>query len=1150
MPTTFNWIYLGVPTNALGNTIYIDIIETADESAENAIALTGQTFGTAGNPLYNNIASATMNGTGTFLNQSTGQTFQTTYGGTTGTLTHDAVASYNITLTYADGTTATTTAVLVQSTTGQLFLAPALGPNALHTAKPIVSLHINSVFTNVGSFTLDRPMVPWDNGWVQGTGGNDTIGPGYVEPVGSGSDVIDGGDGITSVGTGWNDDRIDAGAGNDLVYAGLGNDFAYGGSGNDGLFGGAGNDTLYGEAGDDSLEGGADDDRLFGGTGRDSLYGGAGNDVLEVDAADLIGDSLSGGAGNDTISGGGGADTIFGGDGNDSIDGGAGNDTVDGGIGDDLIRGGTGADSLSGGTGNDYLDGGIGDDVLEGGAGTDSLYGGTGNDSLYGGSGDDTMTGGADRDVFYLEGSSFGTDSIAGSETGDDFDTINTTGVSGNVTVIFSGSEAGSLSATTGGSASFAEIEGIVTGSGNDTINAALNTGNASYITGAGNDSIIGGSGNETIDGGSGNDSINGGAGNDSIFGGAGNDTLDGGSGNDLLNGGDDADTFLITGANFGTDTIVGGEGGTDLDRIDTSNLNGNITVNYTGAEAGSLSSSTGGSAGFSEIEAITTGSGNDTINAGSNTANSSYVLGAGNDSVIGGSGNETIDGGIGDDILFGGGGNDSILGGTGQDLIDGGSGNDTIDGGDGNDVLSGGDGDDSILGGQGNDTIDGGSGADLIYGGDGDDSINGGIGNDTIFAGTGSGESNYIEGGQGNDLLYGSDGTDTLSGGAGADILHGNLGNDSLIGGDGTDSLYGGQGDDTLSGGADNDSLDGGDGNDSLTGGSGADTLTGGSGNDVFIIDTGGDLITDFGAGNTGGIDDGDNTNNDFVDLSAYYNETTLAAWNAANPGNTYGNPLAWMRADQADGILQQVGGLRIQNGGAAVAADQLTADTTGVTCFTRGTLIKTSLGEVAVEHLRVGQHMVLTVDSGYLPISWIGSRVVSAQDLAQYPNLLPIRIRAHALGPDNPVQDLVVSPQHRILVSSRLVRNISGEMTALVAAKHLVGLPGITIASEMERVEYWHFLFDGHEIVWSNGAQTESLYTGKEALKSLSPEARREIFQIFPELERPECVIEPVPARRLLTGREGRELTRRNLRKASSLVEISAMSASAHMV
>ncbi|WP_112310409.1 Hint domain-containing protein [Pseudogemmobacter bohemicus] len=877
MPTTFNWIYLGVPTNTLGATIYIDINETGDTSAENAAALNGQTFGTAGNPLYNNITSTTMNGTGSFLNQNTGQTFLTTYGGTTGTLTHDAIATYNITLTYADGTTATTTGILVQSTTGQLFLAPSLSANAAHIAKPIVSLNIDSVLSSVGSLALDRPMVGWDDGWVQGTDGNDTIGPGTVEPVGRGSDVIDGGDGVTSAGTGWNDDRIDAGGGNDVVYAGLGNDLAYGGGGNESLFGGDGNDTLDG-------------------------------------------------------------------------------------------------------------------------------------------------------------------------------------------------------------------------GTGNDTIN--------------------------------------------------------GGAGNDLLNGGNDADTFLITGANFGTDTIVGGEGGTDLDRIDTSGVSGNITVNYSGVEAGSLSSSTGGTAGFSEIEAITTGGGNDTINAGSNTANSSYVLGAGNDSVIGGSGNEAIDGGIGDDILSGGGGNDNIQGGTGQDLIDGGTGNDTIDGGDGNDVLSGGDDDDRILGGQGNDTIDGGSGADLIYGGDGDDSINGGIGNDTIYAGTGSGETNYIEGGQGDDLLHGSDGTDTLSGGAGADILHGNLGNDSLIGGDGTDSLYGGQGDDILSGGADGDSLDGGDGNDRLTGGSGADTLTGGTGNDVFIIDTGGDLITDFGAGNTGSIDDGDNTNNDFVDLSAYYNETTLAAWNAANPGNTYGNPLAWMRADQADGILQQVGGLQIQNGGVAVAAGQLSADTTGVTCFTRGTMIKTSLGEVAVEDLRVGQHLVLTVDSGYRPFSWIGSRALTAGDLARYPNLLPIRIRAHALGPDNPVQDLVVSPQHRILVNSRLVRNISGEMTALVAAKHLVGLPGIAIAHDMERVEYWHFLFDGHEIVWSNGAQTESLYTGKEALKSLSPEARREIFQIFPNLERPECVSEPIPARRLLTGREGRELTRRNLRKASRLVEVPATSVSAHMV
>jgi Ca2+-binding RTX toxin-like protein len=74
-------------------------------------------------------------------------------------------------------------------------------------------------------------------------------------------------------------------------------------------------------------------------------------------------------------------------------------------------------------------------------------------------------------------------------------------------------------------------------------------------------------------------------------------------------------------------------------------------------------------------------------------------------------------------------------------------------------------------------------------------------------------------------------------------------------------------------------DSIDGGAGNDTLEGGFGSDTLTGGSGADVFVVDTGGDLITDFDT-TTGiqGLDASSNVDNDFVDLSPYYNATTLA--------------------------------------------------------------------------------------------------------------------------------------------------------------------------------------------------------------------------------------------------------------------------------
>ncbi len=58
------------------------------------------------------------------------------------------------------------------------------------------------------------------------------------------------------------------------------------------------------------------------------------------------------------------------------------------------------------------------------------------------------------------------------------------------------------------------------------------------------------------------------------------------------------------------------------------------------------------------------------------------------------------------------------------------------------------------------------------------------------------------------------------------------------------------------------------------MIGGGGADTLTGGRGNDTFIYTADGsvDTITDFNAGNIGSLDDGDASNNDFIDLSRYY--------------------------------------------------------------------------------------------------------------------------------------------------------------------------------------------------------------------------------------------------------------------------------------
>lgn len=358
---------------------------------------------------------------------------------------------------------------------------------------------------------------------------------------------------------------------------------------------------------------------------------------------------------------------------------------------------------------------------------------------------------------------------------------------------------------------------------------------------------------------------------------------------------------------------------------------------------------------------------------------------------------------------------------------------------------------------------------ADRIFGNGGNDTITAGGGNDTVFGGTG------------NDSIYG---------GTGDDVLSGDDGNDTVFGGTGNDRIDGGVGDDVLSGD---------DGNDTLVGGAGNDTLTGGGGADVFQV-AGADLITDFDAAN--GIGDGNPANNDFVDLTTFYNETTLAAWNAANPGQIYASPLAWLRADQADnGILNQAGNLRVQFDSTAVDRLLLSSENTGVICFATGTRITTDQGFVPVEDLKVGD-LVLTIENGFKSIRWIGVRKLSYRELANNDGLLPIWIRAGALGNDLPERDLVVTRQHRVLVRSNVADRMFGDREVLIPAKDLRGLEGVETLEMAIGVEYWHILFDDHEIIFSENAPTESFFLGPQASLLMGAAALEEVNSLFPNM------------------------------------------------
>ncbi|KIC51411.1 hemolysin [Tateyamaria sp. ANG-S1] len=215
------------------------------------------------------------------------------------------------------------------------------------------------------------------------------------------------------------------------------------------------------------------------------------------------------------------------------------------------------------------------------------------------------------------------------------------------------------------------------------------------------------------------------------------------------------------------------------------------------------------------------------------------------------------------------------------------------------------------------------------------------------------------------------------------------------------------------------------------------------------------------------------------------------------------------------------------------------MTFDNTNVVCFAKGTLIKTINGERLIEDLQIGDR-VLTMDNGYQRVQWIGGTQVPADTLSENPKLRPIRIRAGALGSGLPASDLTVSRQHRVLVRSTIAIRMFDTDEVLIPAIKLLDIDGIDIVDDLHDVAYFHMLFDHHEIVFSNGAPTESLYTGPEALKSVSPDAQQEIAALFPEILDPDYA--PTSARFIPEkGKQMKNLVQRHQKNSKDLLSFS---------
>ncbi|AHD00822.1 Hint domain-containing protein [Leisingera methylohalidivorans] len=162
-------------------------------------------------------------------------------------------------------------------------------------------------------------------------------------------------------------------------------------------------------------------------------------------------------------------------------------------------------------------------------------------------------------------------------------------------------------------------------------------------------------------------------------------------------------------------------------------------------------------------------------------------------------------------------------------------------------------------------------------------------------------------------------------------------------------------------------------------------------------------------------------------------------------------------------------------------------------VPCFLRGTLIRVPGGEIPVEELRPGME-VLTYDNGPQTLQWTGSRKVACT-----PQTAPIRF---ARGSCGNTRDLYVSPQHRMLVRGQKAELLFGADEVLIKAKDLVNDSTIRPALDIREAQYVHLLFGRHQILWADGALSESYQPGPQTAADFDSGTLAEIRDLFPEL------------------------------------------------
>lgn len=142
---------------------------------------------------------------------------------------------------------------------------------------------------------------------------------------------------------------------------------------------------------------------------------------------------------------------------------------------------------------------------------------------------------------------------------------------------------------------------------------------------------------------------------------------------------------------------------------------------------------------------------------------------------------------------------------------------------------------------------------------------------------------------------------------------------------------------------------------------------------------------------------------------------------------------------------------------------------------CFAAGTEISTPLGKIEVENLCIGDE-IYTHEMLSVPVKWIGRQTVSTR-FGMAERLMPVRVRAGALGCGLPLRDLVLTADHALLIDGLLIN-----AGALVNGTTIDWVP----LSELgESYTVYHIETENHDVILAEGTPAETFidYVSRQA-------------------------------------------------------------------